>query len=84
MSQFETTIFRGTDEQATRFYKIMKANGLTPKEDFVLRRHLDLDIPDSMQHFYFSLEDSEFRFIQSKLLMNLPGGAKQELISAED
>jgi hypothetical protein len=84
VAQFDTIIFRGTDEEAASIYRMLEAEGLTPEENFVLRRHLNLNIPSSMQHFYTSMEDPRYKRIHVQLLRRLPEGAKEELVGTDN
>lgn len=83
MPKFENLLFEGTAQEALSLYKKMKAKGLTPEEDFVLRRYLDLNIPSEMERFFWDIDDAKHRQLIKKLTEKITEVTRQESGSAD-
>ena len=78
VSELQTMVFLGTPDQAELIYKDMAKRGLTEAEQYILRRYLDLDIPESLERHSF-MEDNVYWRVFSSILDRLPDEAKTQI-----
>jgi hypothetical protein len=78
VSELQTMVFLGTPDQAELIYEDMAKRGLTEVEQYILRRYLDLDIPESLEGHSF-MEDNVYWHTLSSVLDRLPDEAKTQI-----
>jgi len=78
LGEFQTIVFLGTPNQAELIYEDMAQRGLTEVEQYILRRYLDLDIPERLEGHSF-MEDNVYWRTLSSVLDRLPAEAKTQI-----
>ncbi len=75
MNDLEMLSFSGTPRRAAAIYRTIAAKGISPKEDFILRRYLDLDIPENLEPHALMTDEEYFRCFAG-IAPQLPEDAK--------
>ncbi len=75
IDDLENMSFSGTPQRAAAIYRMIAVKGISPKEKFVLRRYLDLPIPDTLEH-YAAMPDEEYFLCLANVAKQLPKDAR--------
>ncbi len=77
--ELQTTVFLGEYGEAKRIFKGELEKGLTEEQEYVLRRYLDIGIPERLQKYFYFMDDSAYLRVLSAVLDRLPAEAKSQI-----
>jgi hypothetical protein len=78
-TELQTTVFLGEYEEAKRIFKGEIGKGLTEEQEYVLRRYLDIEIPERFQNYSRFMDDGVYLRVLSTVLDRLPAEAKSQI-----